>query len=88
MFIIQHVHYYIRYGGGSFSFARLIRTLTKSFSTEWELQEVDMFFAEHQDAGSGTLAVEQAKETIRGNIFWLKTNMEVVNNWFDENIPV
>ena len=47
-----------------------------------------MFFAEHQDAGSGTLAVEQAKETIRGNIFWLKTNMEVVNNWFDENIPV
>ena len=76
-----------RYGGGSFSFSRLIRTLTKSFATEWELHEVEMFFEEHPDAGSAALAVEQSKETIRGNIHWVNEDLEVVNNWIDQNIP-
>ena len=76
-----------RYGGGSFAFSGLIKTLTASFSTKWELHEVESFFEEHPDAGSGALAVEQSKEVIRGNIQWVEQNLDTVNNWIDSNIP-
>ncbi len=77
-----------RYGGGSFTFSRLIKALTESFSTEWELHEVESFFEEHPDAGSGALAVEQSKEVIRGNIQWVEQNLDTVNDWIDSNIPL
>ena len=73
-----------RYGGGSFSFSRVILTLTRTFSSEYELAEVEDFFARHQ-AGSGALAVEQAKEVIKGNIEWMHSNLETVRDWLDRH---
>lgn len=35
-----HCSFFIRYGGGSFSFSNLINGVTKRFSTEFELQQV------------------------------------------------
>ncbi|XP_065908109.1 aminopeptidase N-like [Dysidea avara] len=43
-----------KYGSGSFSFGRLIRTMSSSFSTQLELEEFEEFFNQHSDAGSGT----------------------------------
>ncbi|XP_051004723.1 aminopeptidase N [Acomys russatus] len=75
------------YGGGSFSFSRLIQGVTRRFSSEFELQQLEQFKAENSATGFGsaTRALEQALETTKANIKWVKENKDVVLQWFEEN---
>ncbi|XP_003921666.1 aminopeptidase N [Saimiri boliviensis] len=75
------------YGGGSFSFSNLIQGVTRRFSTEYELQQLEQFKKNNEDTGfgSGTRALEQALEKTRANIKWVKENKEVVLQWFTGN---
>ena len=75
------------YGGGSFSFSNLIKGVTRRFSTEFELQQLEQFREDNEDVGfgSGTRALEQALEKTKANIKWVKENKEVVLAWFTEN---
>ncbi|XP_017691744.1 PREDICTED: aminopeptidase N [Lepidothrix coronata] len=77
-----------QYGGGSFSFSRLILSVTRRFSSEFELQQLEQFKEDNQDIGfgSGTRALEQALERTRTNIDWVKENRETVLNWFEGEI--
>ncbi|KAM6308555.1 aminopeptidase N [Aegotheles albertisi] len=74
-----------QYGGGSFSFSRLILAVTQRFSTEFELQQLEQFKADNQDVGfgTGTRALEQALERTRANINWVRENQQTVLDWFD-----
>lgn len=76
-----------QYGGGSFSFSRLILSVTQRFSTEFELQQLEQFKADNQDIGfgSGTRALEQALEKTRSNINWVNENKASVLAWFTEH---
>ncbi|XP_005446233.2 aminopeptidase N [Falco rusticolus] len=78
-----------QYGGGSFSFSRLILSVTQRFSTEFELKQLEQFKADNQDIGfgSGTRALEQALERTRANINWVKENQDTVLAWFQGEIP-
>ncbi|KAL0968051.1 hypothetical protein UPYG_G00261660 [Umbra pygmaea] len=71
-----------QYGGGSFSFSNLINGVTKRFSTEFELKQLIQFQAEHNDFGSGTLAVSQSIERTKANINWVAENKASVQAWF------
>ncbi|XP_012861931.1 aminopeptidase N [Echinops telfairi] len=75
------------YGGGSFSFSNLIEAVTRRFSTEYELQQLEQFKKDNMDTGfgSGTRALEQALEKTRANIKWVNRNKEVVHKWFTDN---
>ncbi|XP_069909348.1 aminopeptidase N isoform X1 [Oryctolagus cuniculus] len=75
------------FGGGSFSFANLIRAVTRRFSTEYELQQLEQFRLNNLDTGfgSGTRALEQALEQTRANIKWVQENKEAVLAWFTAN---
>lgn len=75
------------YGGGSFSFANLIQGVTRRFSSEFELQQLEQFKAENSATGfgTGTRALEQALEKTKANINWVKENKDVVLKWFTEN---
>ncbi|NWT58912.1 AMPN Aminopeptidase, partial [Erythrocercus mccallii] len=74
-----------QYGGGSFSFSRLILSVTQRFSSEFELQQLEQFKEDNQDIGfgSGTRALEQALERTRANIYWMKRNRATVLTWFE-----
>uniref|UniRef100_A0A8C8ZGF7 Aminopeptidase n=1 Tax=Prolemur simus TaxID=1328070 RepID=A0A8C8ZGF7_PROSS len=75
------------YGGGSFSFSNLIKGVTRRFSTEFELKQLEQFKEDNQETGfgSGTRALEQALEKTKANIKWVKENKETVLAWFTEN---
>lgn len=75
------------YGGGSFSFANLIQGVTRRFSSEFELQQLEQFKEDNSATGfgSGTRALEQALEKTKANINWVKENKDVVLKWFTEN---
>ncbi|XP_059534043.1 aminopeptidase N [Myotis daubentonii] len=74
------------YGGGSFSFSNLIQAVTRRFSTEHELQQLEQFKKNNMDTGFGsaTRALEQALEKTKANIKWVKENKEVVHKWFQD----
>nr|XP_048290846.1 aminopeptidase N [Myodes glareolus] len=75
------------YGGGSFSFANLIQGVTRRFSSEYELQQLEQFKEDNQDTGfgSGTRALEQALEKTKANIKWVRENKDAIFRWFTEN---
>ncbi|NWZ08140.1 AMPN Aminopeptidase, partial [Agelaius phoeniceus] len=76
---------FTQYGGGSFSFSRLILSVTQRFSSEFELQQLEQFKKDNQDIGfgSGTRALEQALEQTRANIKWVEENKAAVQSWFE-----
>ncbi|XP_014743328.1 PREDICTED: aminopeptidase N [Sturnus vulgaris] len=76
-----------QYGGGSFSFSRLILSVTQRFSSEFELQELEQFKKDNEDIGfgSGTRALEQALERTRANINWVTENQAAVMQWFKDH---
>ncbi|XP_059035982.1 aminopeptidase N isoform X2 [Mustela lutreola] len=75
------------FGTGSFSFSNLIQVVTRRFSSEFELQQLEQFKKNnmHIGFGSATRALEQALEKTKANIKWVKENKEAVLRWFTEN---
>ncbi|XP_036423928.1 alanyl (membrane) aminopeptidase b [Colossoma macropomum] len=74
---------FTQYGGGSFSFSNLINGVTKRFSTEFELKQLEQFRDDNSEVGfgSGTLAVQQSIERTNANIKWLAQNKAAVMSW-------
>nr|XP_019574804.1 PREDICTED: aminopeptidase N [Rhinolophus sinicus]XP_019574806.1 PREDICTED: aminopeptidase N [Rhinolophus sinicus] len=75
------------YGGGSFSFSNLIQAVTRRFSTEYELEQLEQFKNSNMDTGFGsaTRALEQALEKTKANIKWVKENKQKVLTWFTDH---
>ncbi|XP_036390835.1 alanyl (membrane) aminopeptidase b [Megalops cyprinoides] len=79
---------FTQYGGGSFSFSNLINGVTKRFSTDFELKQLQQFKEDNAQVGfgSGTLAVEQSIERTQANIKWLASNQKKVLEWFQNEL--
>lgn len=69
---------YVKQGGG----ATLIEGVTKRFSTQFELEELERF-AKDYDLGPATRAVEQAIEQTKVNIQWVEEHKDTVLAWFE-----
>ncbi|XP_061077243.1 aminopeptidase Ey-like [Conger conger] len=76
---------FTQYGASTFSFAQLISGVTKRFSTEFELEQLEQFKADNAEGGfgTGTLALEQSIERTKANIKWLAANQKQVKEWFE-----
>ncbi|XP_053320871.1 aminopeptidase N-like [Spea bombifrons] len=79
---------FTQFGGSSFSFGNLIERVTRRFSTEFELQQLEQFKLDNQDIGFGTATrtLEQAIEKTKANIKWVNENKEPVLKWFQDAI--
>ncbi|XP_026149798.1 aminopeptidase Ey-like isoform X2 [Mastacembelus armatus] len=76
-------HIFNNYGGGSFSFGRLIGGVTKRFSTEFEYKQLLQFKEDNAgQLGSASMALERALESTMANINWVAMNKEPVLEWF------
>ncbi|KAF7239596.1 Aminopeptidase Ey [Varanus komodoensis] len=77
---------FTQFGGGSFSFANLIQSVTQRFASQFELQQarLQQFKEDNADVGfgSGTRALEQALEKTKANMKWVAENKERVLQWF------
>uniref|UniRef100_A0AAY4B2D3 Aminopeptidase n=1 Tax=Denticeps clupeoides TaxID=299321 RepID=A0AAY4B2D3_9TELE len=73
-----------QYDGGIIALGELIDEVTLRFSTEYELQQLKQFQAEHGEdsLGSASRALEQAIERTEANIKWVKENKRTVLEWF------
>ncbi|XP_069029800.1 aminopeptidase Ey-like [Embiotoca jacksoni] len=74
---------YNNYGGGSFSFGRLIDGVTRRFSTEFEYKQLLQFKEDNAgQLGSATTSLEQALERTKANMNWVALNKKPVFEWF------
>ncbi|CAG2231963.1 ANPEP [Mytilus edulis] len=71
------------YGGGAFSFSRLITGITANFNTEFDLKLVNTFKDSITNLGSGARAFQQSIEKINLNINWMAKNSKIVQDWLE-----
>eukprot|EP00064_Thunnus_orientalis_P009553 superscaffoldBa00001222_g9577 len=69
---------YVSQGDG----AMLIEAVTRRFSTQFELEELERF-ATTYEMGPATTAVYQAIEQTQVNIQWVSENKETILKWFE-----
>ncbi|KAJ1180024.1 hypothetical protein NDU88_005252 [Pleurodeles waltl] len=76
---------YAQFGGSLFAFSELINGVTRRFSSECELKQLEQFKKDNEQAGFGTggRALEQALEKAKANNKWMKENKESVRLWFE-----
>ncbi|KAK2145083.1 hypothetical protein LSH36_704g02028 [Paralvinella palmiformis] len=72
------------WGSGFGRFAEFIEAITVTFNTEFQLQQLIEFRKSHDDLAAGLRAFTQAIEVTKGNIKWVKMNMEKVGQWLQE----
>lgn len=70
-----------RFGLNNRSFGRLVARITSKFSSEQKLQEVESFFLKYPESGAGASSRQEAIETIKYNINWLKANKNDIASW-------
>ncbi|KAM6980556.1 aminopeptidase N-like [Aplochiton taeniatus] len=79
-------HIFNEYGGGSFSFSRLIEGTTRRFSSDFEYKQLLQFKEDNAAGGFGsaTQAVDQALERTKANMNWVAVNKKEVLKWFTD----
>ncbi|XP_038059590.1 aminopeptidase N-like [Patiria miniata] len=75
-----------RFGDSLFHFGRIVQGVTKPFTSEFHLQELEKFIAEHPDQGTGAAAFAQAVEEIQSNVRWMESHYDEVKTWLDESV--
>ncbi|XP_040198386.1 aminopeptidase N-like [Rana temporaria] len=72
------------FGSTISSFGNLITTVTRRFSTDYDLQQLEQFKKDNEADGFGTAAraMEQAIEKTKANIKWVNENKQIVQQWF------
>lgn len=63
------------------SLGRLVPRVIGTFNTDFQLEEVLDFIKKYPDAGAGARARDQALETVRSNISWMKRYQPIITEW-------
>ena len=75
-----------RFGLNSRYLGRVPKTVVRNYSTRFQLDQINDFFAEYPDAGAGTRSRIQALEDVQNNIKWLDTHYQDIENWLNDRI--
>ncbi|XP_077395201.1 glutamyl aminopeptidase [Festucalex cinctus] len=75
-----------RYTINDRSLGRLLNRLSISFNTELQLWKMEHFFSLTPNAGAGEMPRQQALETVRNNIQWVRRNEDEIRLWLESNV--
>ncbi|KAK2825817.1 hypothetical protein Q5P01_020031 [Channa striata] len=75
-----------RYTINDRNLGRLLNRITTSYNTELQLSKMEHFFRLTPDAGAGEMPRQQALETVRNNIEWIRRNNKEIRGWLENNV--
>merc|ERR1712002_331120 len=75
-----------RYTINDRNLGRLLSQITTTYNTELQLWKMENFFSLTPDAGAGEMPKQQALETVRNNIEWIKRNEDEIRGWLHSNV--
>ncbi|XP_041669258.1 glutamyl aminopeptidase [Cheilinus undulatus] len=76
-----------RYTINDRNLGRLLGQISTRYNTDLQLWKMEHFFSLTPDAGAGEMPRQQALETVRNNIEWLRTNEKEIRTWLENNVP-
>ncbi|XP_077329964.1 aminopeptidase N-like [Lithobates pipiens] len=80
---------FVEYFAGTISsFGNLLTAVTRRFSTDFDLQQLEQFKKDNEVTGFGTAtrALEQSIEKTKANIKWVNENKAIVQKWFEDAV--
>ncbi|XP_069102050.1 aminopeptidase N-like [Argopecten irradians] len=75
-----------QFGQGQFSFSGIIRAISVTLNTEYNMDQLLQFQRSHPDLSSGRQAFTQALESTETNIRWMRENLHIISDWLDSRI--
>ncbi|XP_019744369.1 glutamyl aminopeptidase [Hippocampus comes] len=75
-----------RYTLNDRNLGRLLNRLSSKYNTELQLWKMEHFFSLNPNAGAGEMPRQQALETVRNNIQWIRTNENEIRVWLESNV--
>ncbi|XP_071327168.1 glutamyl aminopeptidase [Trachinotus anak] len=75
-----------RYTINDRNLGRLLSRITTTYNTELQLWKMKHFFGLTPDAGAGEMPRQQALETVRNNIEWIRRNGDEISAWLEANV--
>lgn len=76
-----------RYTINDRNLGRLLTQISTTYNTELELRKMEHFFLKTPNAGAGVRPRQQALETVRNNIEWIRNNENEIRVWLESNAP-
>lgn len=77
-----------RYTINDRNLGRLPNQITTTFNTDLQLWKMENFFKLTPDAGAGEMPRQQALETVRNNIEWIRSNEAEIAAWLGSNVSM
>ncbi|XP_017290340.1 glutamyl aminopeptidase [Kryptolebias marmoratus] len=74
-----------RYTINDRNLGRLLNQITTTYNSEAQLLKMEHFFRLTPDAGAGEMPRQQALETVRNNMEWVKRNKDEIGAWLKNN---
>ncbi|GAA6234196.1 glutamyl aminopeptidase [Lates japonicus] len=75
-----------RYTINDRNLGRLLNRITTTYNTELQLWKMEHFFRLTPNAGAGEMPRQQALETVRNNIEWIRRNENEIRGWLENNV--
>lgn len=75
-----------KFGDSVFSFATMVKGITKHLNTEYELKQLKSLIKQHPDQGSAGRVLQQAVESTESNIRWMQDNYDDVAMWLQYQV--
>ncbi|XP_041810106.1 glutamyl aminopeptidase [Chelmon rostratus] len=75
-----------RYTINDRNLGRLLSTITTIYNTDLQLWKMEHFFGKTPDAGAGVMPRQQALETVKNNIEWIRRNENEIRVWLESNV--
>uniref|UniRef100_A0A8C8FZM7 Aminopeptidase n=1 Tax=Oncorhynchus tshawytscha TaxID=74940 RepID=A0A8C8FZM7_ONCTS len=75
-----------RYTINDRNLGRLLTRISTTYNTELQLWQMEHFFKLNPNAGAGEMPRQQALETVKNNIEWVRRNKAEISSWLDSNV--
>ncbi|XP_012944386.1 endoplasmic reticulum aminopeptidase 1 [Aplysia californica] len=76
---------FARYGKDAFLLSSTLKSVTDSFNTKFDYDEIATFF-KGRDVGSAQLALQQSLEIVQNHIDWAEGNLQTIKSWLKTNV--
>ena len=77
--------FFYSFGTSTFRMSSIITSLTESFSTTEQLDDLQAFINATPDQGTGANAFQQAIQSTTSNIAWREANEADIVEWLNTN---
>lgn len=75
-----------QYGDVSFTLPNIVSSVTSNLNSDFDVEKLNRFLANHPYTGIAEPAFNNALETVGTNNKWVKRNKDSIKKWLNDNV--